>query len=418
MTHPAPTPEPLTDLTPDRSADLFIAGGGMVGMTLGIVAARAGLSVVVADRELPATQLAPPFDGRASAIAYGTKRMLETAGIWPELAAEAEPILEIRVSEERSPLFLHYDHAELGDEPLGWMLENRFIRLGLHAVAAQTANLTVLAPAAVTAVERGPVFATATLADGRRVRAALVVAADGVRSSVREAAGIPVARHDYGQTAIVVTVEHELPHNNIAHEHFRAPGPFAILPLRGNRASLVWTEHTAVAPTLLALDDAQFNIELGRRFGDFLGAVKATGPRWSYPLRLSHARRYSDQRLVLAGDAAHGLHPLAGQNLNLGFRDVAALVELIVDARRLGRDIGDPDILADYEKWRRLDNTTLIAVTHSLNRLFSNDVAPVKLARGLGLAAVNRLPPLKKMLMQHARGTTGMLPRLLRGEAL
>jgi 2-octaprenyl-6-methoxyphenol hydroxylase len=222
----------------------------------------------------------------------------------------------------------------------------------------------------------------------------------------------------YPQTGIVCTVAHELGHQGVAHERFLPPGPFAILPLKHNRSSLVWTERADLAPALLALDEAAFAAEMGRRFGDFLGATRVVGARWSYPLSLLHAERYVAPRLALVGDAAHCMHPIAGQGLNLGLRDVAALAEVLTDARRLGLDIGAASVLERYQRWRRFDSVALLAVTDSLNRLFSNDLAPLRLARDLGLAAVDRLPPLKRLFMRHAMGTVGKLPRLLEGEAL
>jgi len=401
-----------------RHCDVLVVGGGMVGSALAPILAAGGLEVVLVDREDPAVLTSAPFDGRASAIAYASKVMLETTGLWAGMAAHAEPILEIRVSEGRSPFFLHYDHADLGDEPLGWMLENRHTRRALYEAARSADGVTILAKVAVESVERGPGPAWATLSDGTAVVAPLVVAADGVNSRLRGEAGIETTRWQYGQTAIIATVEHERPHRNIAHEHFLPAGPFAILPLQGHRSSLVWTEKTRDAERIMRLEQTAFDIELAKRYGDFMGAVHATGRRWSYPLGVSIAHRYAAPRLVLVGDSAHGLHPLAGQNLNLGYRDVAALAEVLIDTARLGLDIGQMDVLKRYESWRRFDNLTLLAVTDTLNRLFSNDVKPVKLARGLGLAAVDRMGPLKKFFMGHARGTVGAKPRLLQGQAL
>jgi 2-octaprenyl-6-methoxyphenol hydroxylase len=250
------------------------------------------------------------------------------------------------------------------------------------------------------------------------VRADLVVAADGRNSMLRRDAGIRTASWRYGQTGIVCTVEHERPHRGIAQERFLPAGPFAILPLTGNRSSLVWTERADLAPAMLALDEADFTGEVATRFGDHLRTLRVVGPRWSYPLALLHAERYVDRRLALVGDAAHVMHPIAGQGLNLGLRDVAALAEVLTDTRRLGLDLGTAPVLAGYQRWRRVDAVTLLAVTDGLNRLFSNDLAPVRLARDLGLAAVNRLPPVKRFFMRHARGTVGKLPRLLQGDAL
>lgn len=402
----------------EYSAEVAVIGGGMVGTTIAAILARAGLETVLVDREHPAKLTGADYDGRASAIAHSSQRLLATGGLWTHMAPEAQPILEIRVSDGGSPLFLHFDHEDLGDEPLGYMVENRHTLSALHREAAASPNLRILAPRAAQAVERRDHNVEVALAGGGGITARLAIAADGRESALRAAAGIRTIGWKYPQTGIVCTIEHERPHRGVAHEHFLSAGPFAILPLTGNRSSLVWTERNELAPAMMALDDEAFDSEIRARMGDFLGAVKSAGPRWSYPLALHHAETYIADRLALVGDAAHGMHPIAGQGLNMGLRDVAVLAEVLVDARRLGLDIGSPDVLAHYERWRRFDNTVLLAVTDLLNRLFSNDVAAVRTARDLGLAAVNKMPRLKKFFMEHARGTTGTLPRLLRGEAL
>ena len=398
--------------------DLLVVGGGMVGATFAVAAAHAGLRVALIDREAPAALQAAPFDGRASAIAYSSHRLLATIGVWPHLADHAQAITDIRVSDGESRLFLHFDHRELGDQPMGFMVENRFIRRALFAAAAALPTLDLRAPATLAALDRGAVLVEATLAGGARIAAPLAIDASGRNSALRRQAKIDVVEWTYPQTAIVCTVAHARPHRGVAHERFLPAGPFAILPLPGDRSSLVWTERQNLAPAMLALDERAFAYEMRRRFGDFLGAVRVEGPRWSYPLAVHHAHRYVDDRLALIGDAAHGIHPIAGQGVNLGFRDAAALAEVLVDAMRLGLDLGARPALETYERWRRFDNTVLIAVTDSLNRLFANDIAPVRLARDLGLATVNEIPPLKRFFMAHARGTVGKLPRLLAGVAL
>jgi 2-octaprenyl-6-methoxyphenol hydroxylase len=403
--------------------ELLVAGGGLNGLLLGIACADAGLAVAVVDRQDPATMLGETFDGRASAIAYGSRLVLDGVGLWPEIAAAAEPIREIRVADDDSPWFLHYDHRELkpkGAEsaPLGYIVENRVLRRALIERARALSTLRLMAPQAVAAVERSDAGATATLGDGGRLTARLVAAADGKDSPLRQAAGIRTVEWRYRQVGIVTTVAHERPHAGIAIEHFLPAGPFAILPMTGNRSSIVWTEDAALAPQLIALPDPDFAAELRARFGDFLGAIAPVGPRWSYPLSLMQAERYTARRLALVGEAAHVIHPIAGQGLNVGIRDIAALAEAIIDARRLGLDIGDDIVLERYQRWRRLDAVLLAGVTDGLNRLFSNAIAPVKLARDLGLAAVNRMPPLKRLLMSHAMGTLGDRPRLARGERL
>ena len=399
--------------------ELLIAGGGLNGLLLGIACAEAGLEVAVVDRQDPATMLGETFDGRASAIAYGSKLVLDGVGVWPQIADEAEPIREIRVADDDSPLFLHYDHRDLGsDIPLGYIVENRVLRRALFERARTLPSLTLLAPQTVEGVARDDAAAVATLGDGTWMSTRLVAAADGKDSPLRRAANIYAVEWRYKQVGIVTTVAHERPHGGIAIEHFLPAGPFAILPMTGNRSSIVWTEDAALAPHLMALPEVEFAAELAARFGDFLGAIEPVGPRWAYPLSLMQAERYTARRLALVGEAAHVIHPIAGQGLNVGIRDVAALAEAIVDARRLGLDIGDDSVLERYQRWRRLDAVVLAAVTDGLNRLFSNTIAPVKLARDLGLAAVNRLPPLKRLLMQHAMGTLGERPRLARGERL
>ena len=397
--------------------DVVIVGGGMAGLSLACAFGGAGLDCVVVDREDPATAVGAAFDGRVSALAHATCQMFKGLGIWPHVS-EAEPILDIRVSDGDSLLFLHYDHRDLGDEPFGHMVENRITRLALLARVAELPAVHLLAPAGVTEVRRDVVRSEVHLADGTIISAPLCVGADGRNSPLRQSAGIKCAAWRYHQVGIVCTVHHELPHGGVAQERFLPAGPFAILPMTGNRSSLVWTERADLAPAMMALDEAVFTAEMASRFGDYLGALEVVGPRWSYPLALHLAERYTDRRLALVGDAAHGIHPIAGQGLNLGLRDVAALAEVIVDTARLGLDIGDAVPLERYQRWRRFDALLLAAVTDSLNRLFSNDIEPIRLVRDLGLAAVNRMGPLKKVFMSHARGTVGQLPRLLQGQSL
>lgn len=403
--------------------EVLVIGGGMAGMTLGNALAGAGVETAVVDSSPPDELLESGYDGRASAIAWGSAQVFKGIGLWPLLEPDAGPILDIRVADgtvEGGPsmLFLHYDHTDIGDEPFGYMIENRAIRRALFEKAGTQSTLSVLSPARVAELSRSAGAVLATLEDGRRISARLAVGAEGRGSPTRQSAGIGVSRLDYGQTAIVCTVAHECEHNGVAVEYFLPSGPFAMLPMTRRRMNIVWTERSALTPGFMALDEASFLAELRRRFGDWLGDIELTGPRFTYPLSLQHASRYVDRRLALIGDAAHGIHPIAGQGLNLGLRDVAALAEAIIDARRLGLDIGAADVLGRYERWRRFDSVLLAGVTDALNRLFSNDIPPVRLARDVGLAAVNRLPPLKKFLMRHAMGAVGELPRLVKGEAL
>jgi len=407
----------------DLRTEVLIIGGGMAGMTLANALAGAGVETIVVDSAPQESLLDAGYDGRASAIAHGSAQLFRGIGLWPFLEAEAGPILDIRVADgtvEDGPgaLFLHYDHAEVGDLPFGYMVENRAIRRALFEQAEALPALQRIAPARVAELTRDTAGVVAVLEDGRRVAGRLAVGAEGRNSPTREAAGIGVTGWSYDQTAIVCTVAHERNHCGVAVEYFLPSGPFAMLPMTGRRSNIVWTERPDLAARFLALDDAAFLAELHRRFGDWLGAIELAGPRFSYPLGLQHAARYTDRRLALIGDAAHAIHPIAGQGLNLGLRDVAALAEAVVDARRLGLDIGDADVLRRYERWRRFDSVLLASVTDGLNRLFSNDIPPLRLARDLGLAAVGRMPPLKRFLMRHAMGVVGELPRLVRGEVL
>ena len=428
----------------ERRVELAVVGGGLNGLTLGIACASAGLEVAVIDREDPATMIGERFDGRTSAIAFGSMRVLDGIGVWRLIADKAEAIRDIRVADNSAPLFLHYDHREIGDDPMGWIVENRDLRRALHERARQLPGLQLLAPMKVThwndvSLSVGPAkagtrkakvldsrshgndgkgFGQLQLADGTVVRAELIAAADGKNSPLREAAGIKSVSWSYPQVGIVATVRHTKPHRGVAVEHFLPAGPFAILPMTDNRSSIVWTERAALAPTLLKLDDTAFHAELASRFGDFLGDISVEGPRWSYPLSFLHAETYVASRLVLVGEAAHVIHPIAGQGLNMGIRDIAALAECLIDGRRLGLDLGHATVLARYERWRRFDNVLLAAVTDGLNRLFSNSVPPLKLARDVGLAAIGEVPPLKHFFMRHAMGMVGDLPRLVKGEAL
>jgi len=398
--------------------DVLIVGGGLVGGPLACALAQSGISVLVVDAENPATATLPGFDGRASAVALGPRRVLEGAGLWPAIAPFAAPIKDIRVTDGASPLFLHYDHKALGSEPFGWIVENRAIRRAVLERLPALPKLTYRAPAHVTELTRDASGVKAVLSDDTHVSARLVVGADGRGSKTRQSAGITISKWQYGQTAIVCTVAHERPHKDTAQEHFLPSGPFAILPLPGNRSSIVWTEKDRLVPDIMAQSDEAFLAELKSRFGTFLGEIAVEGPRFAYPLTLQFASAYTAQRLVLAGDAAHGMHPVAGQGMNMGLRDVAALAEVLVEAKRLGIDLGNATVLDRYARWRRFDNLQMLMLTDAVVRLFSNDVAPVRWARDLGLATVNRLPGLKKLFMRHAMGLVGDLPKMMKGVAL
>ena len=394
----------------------------MVGLPLGLALAQGGLKTVIADAAPPVKVLDPSFDGRVSALAYASVRMLTALGVWEGLAPNAQPIREILVTDGQagkpaSPFSLHFDAQEVGAEALGHIAENRHIRAALYQAVEACPNLELMAPAAVKSLTVEAGRAVVRLADGDEISAALVIAADGRDSPLRSQMGVQVIGWSYPQTGIVATVEHERPHNGVAYEHFLPSGPFAILPMTGDRSSLVWTEAKSKAPALLALDEAGFNDELSRRFGGHLGKTRSAGPRWSYPLSFHLARDFVRPRFALAGDCAHGIHPIAGQGLNLGLKDAAALAEVLLDAARLGRDIGALDTLKRYERWRRFDSFALAASTDALNRLFSNDIAPLRHLRDLGLGIVDSIGPARRFLMRHAGGDVGKLPRLMKGEA-
>ncbi len=404
--------------TPDQVADVVIVGGGLAGLTLASALGSAGVPTVCIDRDPPAHQVAETFDIRTTAIAFGSKRILDGAGVWDALAPGAEPILDIRVADDFAPVFVHYDHRELGSDPLGFIVDNLVIRRGLFARIAEVPAVHHLAPATVSAMTADRTGAQVTLADGRRVRARLVVGADGRQSLIRQLAGIDTIGWAYDQAAIVCTIEHDRPHRGVAVEHFLPTGPFAVLPMTGNRSSIVWSEHKDRVPFYLGLADDDFAAEVRRRSGDYLGALRVVGPRGSYPLSFLYAEAHVAERVALIGEAAHAIHPIAGQGLNMGLRDVAALAEVVVDAWRLGQDVGLPDGLARYQRWRRFDNLSLSLVCDGLLRLFSNEIPPIRAARQAGLGIVNGIGGARRFFMQHAMGMVGTLPRLVRGEPL
>jgi 2-octaprenyl-6-methoxyphenol hydroxylase len=412
-----------TDMGDTIEAEICVMGAGPVGGTLACRLAAAGVATAVVDRAALPPMENPAFDGRAYAIAAGSRDLLVTAGVWDRLPVPPNPILDIRVSDGRlgrraSRLHLHFDHHDAGADagPFGWMVEARSLRMALNAYFPTLPDLRVFAPATAS-VERDADGATVRIADGPDLRCRLVVAAEGRQSPLREAAGIPVTRLPYGQTGIVCAISHEKPHHNLALEHFLPSGPFAVLPMgpsadaelggAPNVSAIVWTERTPVAEQMLKLDDRRFAGEVARRLGGHLGAVRTVGRRWSYPLSAMLAHRYVDTRLALAGDAAHGIHPIAGQGLNLGFRDAIALGDLLIEAAGRGDDPGAPALLARYQRMRRPDNLLMLAMTDGLDRLFSNDNRLLRLVRDVGIAAVDRTPPLKRLFMRRAMGLAG-----------
>ena len=399
--------------------DVLIVGGGLVGGVLALALAGARLAVAVVDTEPPAHEKnlradGKKYDGRVSAIALSSQRLLARIGAWGSLARQAQPIEQIRVAEAGTTHFLHYDAREIGGAPFGFMVENRILRRELGRRIASLEGVTLFAPARIETLERGAFGVSAQLADGRRILSQLVVAADGARSRTRAQAGIGIARREYGQTAIVCAVRHERAHDAIAHELFHPSGPFAILPMLGNRSAIVWSERTDAAALFAGLDEDDFAEELTRRAGDFLGRIRLDSPRWTYPLSVQFAHRMLAERLALAGDAAHAMHPVAGQGLNMGLRDAAALTDVLGEAKSLGLDLGSGATIERYGRWRRFDNGMMLAMTDGLVRLFSNDLEPLRQMRGLGLSAVNQVPPLRRLFARHAMGVVGELPSLMR----
>ena len=401
--------------------DVLVGGGGYVGLSLAVALKQAdpGLRVAVVDMR---PRAALEQDPRASAVAAAASRMLDRLGVWEQIVPHAQPMMEMIVTDSRlrdavRPVFLTFDGEVEPGEPFAHMVPNGRM-VAVLAERAEALGVELIAPDTVAGFAIGPSEVEIRLASGGVRTAKLLVAADGVRSKLRELAGIGTVRWEYDQSGIVTTVAHERPHGGRAEEHFLPSGPFAILPLTGNRSSLVWTERRVEAERLVKGDDFTFELELERRFGHHLGKLELAGPRHAFPLGLTLARDFVRPRLALAGDAAHGIHPIAGQGLNLGFKDVAALAEVLVEARRLGEDIGALDVLERYERWRRFDTFRMGVVTDVLNRLFSNDMDVVRAARDVGLGLVDRMPGLKRFFIRQAAGLEGPAPRLLVGEAI
>ncbi|MEM6305780.1 MAG: FAD-dependent monooxygenase [Pseudomonadota bacterium] len=399
--------------------DIAIVGGGLTGPALALACAQAGQRVTLIDALGVTPRKDAKFDGRSYAMALTSVRLLNGLGVWGTIADHAQPMLDIKVSDGRvgegpSPFFMHFDHAEIEEGPMGHMVQDRHLRRALLDAVKADARITQLNKETVTAQEVDGAGVTLTLESGKALRARLLVGADGRRTGTGARAGIKRVEWGYGQTALVCAIEHALPHNGIAHQFFMPPGPLAILPLTGNRSSIVWSETTQNAADIDALPDEAYLQVLRPRFGDFLGGIKLAGARYTYPLGLSLAHEMVAPRVALVGDAAHGVHPIAGQGLNAGLRDVAALAEVIAEAAQRGEDIGADGPLARYQTWRRFDNATLALATDSFNRLFSNDNALVRVARDIGMGIVSALPGLRRGFIREAAGLNGELPKLMR----
>lgn len=404
----------------DLQADILIIGGGLAGLTLAAVLAESGAEVLIADREVPVSQLAEKYDGRTTAISYASHQVLQAAGAWDLMRKDCEPILDIRVADGNAPLFLHFaTDADANGEPFGWIIENRLLRRYLFENLKRFDNVRHLAPVEIAKFFETPGTAGVVLKDGRRLSAPLLVGADGRASPTRKWLGIDVAEWSYKQAAIVCNVAHERDHENVAVEHFLPQGPFAVLPMtRGPageyRSSVVWTVEEDQAAKFLKLAPEKFDAEMQRLFGEHLGRVRHVSKPMAYPLRLMHAKKYTGPRTVLMAEAAHVIHPIAGQGLNLSMRDIAVLSEIIVDRMKLGLDAGAAAPLMAYEHWRRTDTILMAGFTDVLNRLFSNNLFSVAVMRGLGIGIVDKIPPLKAFFARQAMGLGGKSPKILR----
>ncbi len=406
-----------------NTSDILIVGGGLNGPALALALAQTGHSVTVVDALPRGGFEDEDFDGRGYALALASQRLLAQIGIWPEVAEQAQPMLEIKASdghagEGAAPFFVHFDHREIEEGPMGYMLEDRYLRRALLKAMADEPRISLINDARVVAQETDQTGVTLTLESGDTLRGGILVGADGRKSGTAARAGIKRTGWDYGQTALVCAIDHEKPHHGIAHQFFMEPGPLAVLPLPGNRSSIVWSERTKMAEAIQGLDDSDYITALKPRFGNFLGEISLAGKRFTYPLNLTIANSFIAARMALIGDAAHGMHPIAGQGLNAGLRDVGALAEVLTEARRRGEDAGSALVLDRYQQWRRFDTATLVASTDMVNKLFSNDNPLLRLGRDLGMGLVNSLPGLRRGFMREAAGLTGDLPRLLKGEAI
>ncbi|MCK0149939.1 UbiH/UbiF/VisC/COQ6 family ubiquinone biosynthesis hydroxylase [Marivita sp. S6314] len=401
-------------------SDILIVGGGLNGSALALAAARAGLSSTVIDARPDAVRRSDNFDGRSYALALASVRMLAALDLWDGLKANAQPMHEIKVSDGRAGdadvfLGLHFNSAEIEEGPMGHMLEDRYLRRSLLEAMAQNDLVTHLSGETVVDQTVSPTGATVTLASGKALSGRLIVGADGRKSGTSLRAGIQRTEWNYPQTALVCAIAHEKPHNGVAHQLFMPSGPLAILPLTGNRSSIVWSERSDLAEDINALSEDDYLTVLRPRFGDFLGKISLAGERFTYPLGLTVANRFVDDRLALIGDAAHGMHPIAGQGLNAGLRDVAALAHVISHANRRGEDFASPQVLMRYEQWRKFDTASLLTATDTFNRLFSNDNPILRAGRDLGMSVINAIPSARRGFIREAAGLNGDLPDLMAG---
>ncbi|MEL6464085.1 MAG: UbiH/UbiF/VisC/COQ6 family ubiquinone biosynthesis hydroxylase [Pseudomonadota bacterium] len=406
-----------------HDSDILIVGGGLSGPILALALARSGHTVTVIDALAEKARKNDDFDGRSYAVALTSQRLLDGIGLWDTIAEHSQPILDIKVSDGRagegpSPFFMHFDHAEIEEGPMGHMVQDRHIRGALLNAMAATDGIMHLAGETVTAQSVAPGAVTVILASGKNLTGKVLIGADGRNSGTATRAGIKRTGWGYGQTALVCAIAHDKPHNGIAHQFFMPAGPLAILPLPGNLSSIVWSETAENAAAFHTLPDDDYLTMLQPRFGDFLGDIQLAGQRYTYPLSLSLAHNLAADRIALIGDAAHGVHPIAGQGLNAGMRDIAALAQIITDASRRGEDLGSITILKRYEEWRRFDNTALALATDAFNRLFSNDNVLIRSVRDIGMGVVNALPGVRRSFIREAAGLTGDLPRLMRGQPL
>ena len=403
----------------EHDCDIAIVGGGLNGPALALAAAQVGLRVIVLDATSHKPRKNAKFDGRAYALALASKRLLAAVGVWENVAQDAEPMLNIRVSDGHagvgaSPFFMDFDHAELEEGPMGYMVEDRHLRYALQAAMQTSPLIEYRLATRVTGQSTGPEGVTLSLANNQKITTRLLVGADGRQSGTAARAGITYTGWQYGQTALVCAVEHDRPHGGVAHQFFMPAGPMAVLPLSARRSTVVWSEKTDSAAVIKTLDDAAFLDVLRPRFGDFLGDIALTGGRFSYPLGMMIAKSYIAPNVALIGDAAHGVHPIAGQGLNAGLRDVAALIQVLSEAKKRGEDFASQPVLARYQLWRRFDATALAVATDGFNRLFSNDNPILRLGRDLGMGMLNAMPKVRRGILREAAGLTGDLPDLMR----